>query len=69
MGDYIETDTADDSDDIELDKMTIDDAVEEVLSDNEKHRAYTKLRRDIEDRLEAKRLKDELGIYDDYLFN
>ena len=34
-------------------------------SDDEQKRLYTERRRKIEDRMEAARLKDELGIFDD----
>lgn len=38
------------------------------ITDHEQKRLYTERRRKIEDRIEAWKLKDELGIFDDQMY-
>lgn len=45
-----------------------DEDVSSKASDHEQKRLYTQRRRKIEDRIEAWKLKDELGIFDDQMY-
>lgn len=45
-----------------------DDDNTDKITDHEQKRLYTERRRKIEDRIEAWKLKDELGIFDDQMY-
>ncbi|WP_019529306.1 hypothetical protein [Dasania marina] len=55
-------------DDIELDADDFDDAVDSYVEEESKKTQLTNRRRELEDRIELWKMRDELGIYDEDLY-
>ncbi|MCR8922841.1 hypothetical protein NO559_08665 [Dasania sp. GY-MA-18] len=55
-------------DDIELDADDFDDSADDYVEEESKKTLFTNRRRELEDRIELWKLRDELGIYDDDLY-